>query len=48
VQFEKDNTDPFNVDQFLNEVATTVNKRYGVQELESRAPKRARVDEDDD
>ncbi|KAH0541778.1 mRNA splicing protein [Glutinoglossum americanum] len=48
VQFERDTTDPFNVDQFLSEVATSVNKRYGVQEPESRAPKRARVDEDED
>ncbi|KAI9766271.1 MAG: mRNA splicing protein [Geoglossum simile] len=49
VQFEKDNADPFNVEQFLSEVATSVNnKRYGVQEPEPRAPKRARVDEDED
>jgi SNW domain-containing protein 1 len=49
VQFEKDTADPFNVDQFLSEVATGVgNKRYGVQEPEPRASKRARVEEDDD
>ncbi|KAI9777453.1 MAG: mRNA splicing protein [Geoglossum umbratile] len=49
VQFEKDSTDPFkSVDQFLSEVATNVNnKRYGVQESEPRAPKRARVDDDE-
>ncbi|KAI9863566.1 MAG: mRNA splicing protein [Trichoglossum hirsutum] len=49
VQFEKDSADPFNVDQFLNEVATSVNKkRYGVQEPEPPASKRARVDESED
>jgi len=56
VQFEREReaqgaADPFNVDQFLSEVeqSTTANKRgYGLQGDETRQPKRARVDEDDD
>ncbi len=49
VQFEKDTGDVFNVDRFLEKVGETSNKReYGLQESESRAAKRARVDEDDD
>ena len=49
MQFEKDTGDVFNVDQFLEKVGETSNKReYGLQESESRAAKRARVDEDDD
>ena len=50
VQFEKDKSDPFNVDKFLSEVEQSSSKRtgYGVQEEDSRQSKRARVDEDDD
>ncbi|KAF2824941.1 hypothetical protein CC86DRAFT_371416 [Ophiobolus disseminans] len=54
VQFEKDTDDPFNINQMINEVrgekATekTGEKRYGIQELEGRSAKRARVDDDSD
>lgn len=51
VQFEKDATDPFNVDKFLSEVeqSTTSKRGYGLQEEDgSRSNKRARVEEDDD
>jgi len=50
VQFEKDTgDDPFNVAELISEVEKgTSNKRYGIQEDESRASKRARVDEDED
>lgn len=49
MQFEKDTGDVFNVDEFLNKVGESSNKReYGLQESEDRAAKRARVDEDDD
>lgn len=50
MQFEKDAGDVFNVDEFLSKVGEgSSNKReYGLQEGESRAAKRARVDEDDD
>ena len=52
VQFEKDvsNTaDPFHIDEMIRDVTGSAggNKRYGVQEVEERAPKRARVDDDD-
>ena len=50
VQFEKDSgNDPFNVDKFLSEVdqSSTSKRGYGLQEEDSRQPKRARVDEDD-
>ena len=52
VQFEKDiaNTaDPFHIDEMIEEVTKGAggNKRYGVQETEDRAPKRARVGDDD-
>ncbi|KAL2170123.1 hypothetical protein VTG60DRAFT_5218 [Thermothelomyces hinnuleus] len=56
VQFEKDTTDPFNVDKFLSEVqqetaagASSSSKRgYGLQEESSRQAKRSRVDDDDE
>ncbi|KAF7872514.1 hypothetical protein EAF04_003435 [Stromatinia cepivora] len=49
VQFEKDTGDVFNVDDFLNKVGESSNKReYGLQEGEERSNKRARMDEDDD
>ncbi|APA05571.1 hypothetical protein sscle_01g003410 [Sclerotinia sclerotiorum 1980 UF-70] len=49
VQFEKDTGDVFNVDDFLNKVGESSNKReYGLQEGEERSHKRARMDEDDD
>ncbi|KAL6875361.1 SKIP/SNW domain-containing protein [Trichoderma longibrachiatum] len=49
VQFEKDATDPFNVDKFLSEVdQNSSSKRgYGLQDEDRRA-KKARVEEDDD
>ncbi|KAH8888723.1 hypothetical protein GQ53DRAFT_229563 [Thozetella sp. PMI_491] len=49
VQFEKDKTDPFNVDKFLSEVEQSSSSKrgaYGVQEEDPRQSKRARVDED--
>lgn len=51
VQFDKDTTDPFNVDKFLSEVqqGTTSSKRgYGLNEEDSRQSKRSRVDDDDE
>lgn len=50
MQFEKDmGDDPFNVAQLISEVEKGTNsKRYGIQDDESRAAKRARIDEDDD
>lgn len=50
MQFEKDTgDDPFNVAELISEVEKgTSNKRYGIQEDESRAAKRARMDEDED
>ncbi|KAL8793118.1 MAG: hypothetical protein Q9195_004324 [Heterodermia aff. obscurata] len=56
VQFEKDTksaADPFEIDAMIKEVTGGAgrnekeNKRYGVQEPESRASKRARVDDDE-
>ena len=38
--------DPFEIDELIKE-ATSGNKRYGVQDSEPRASKRARVEEDD-
>jgi SNW domain-containing protein 1 len=48
VQFEKDATDPFNVDKFLSEVeqSSSSKRGYGLQD-EDRQPKRARVEDDD-
>lgn len=50
MQFEKDATDPFNVDKFLSEVDqnSTSKRGYGLQDEESRQSKRPRVDDDDD
>ncbi|PSN67978.1 hypothetical protein BS50DRAFT_491807 [Corynespora cassiicola Philippines] len=53
VQFEKESADPFNIDQMINEVRgekeeKTGEKRYGIQESEGRAAKRAKVDDDSD
>ncbi|KAI1800963.1 SKIP/SNW domain-containing protein [Daldinia bambusicola] len=51
VQFEKDTAgnDPFQMDKFMAEVdqSSSSKRGYGLQEGESRQPKRARVDEDD-
>ncbi|CAF9923076.1 MAG: mRNA splicing protein [Alectoria fallacina] len=52
VQFEKDvsNTaDPFHIDEMIRDVTggAAGKKRYGVQETEKRASKRARIDDDD-
>lgn len=52
VQFEKEKkpvanaADPFEIDELIRE-ATSGNKRYGVQDPEPRASKRARVEDDD-
>ncbi|KAI9822597.1 MAG: mRNA splicing protein [Pycnora praestabilis] len=49
VQFEKDTADPFNIDAMISEATGGAgSKRYGVQESDSRAAKRARVDDGDD
>ncbi|KAI2608874.1 SKIP/SNW domain-containing protein [Hypoxylon fragiforme] len=52
VQFEKDTAgnDPFQMDKFMAEVdqSSSSKRGYGLQDGESREPKRARVDEDDD
>ena len=58
MQFEKDTknksaADPFEIDAMIKEVTGGAggnengHKRYGVQEPESRASKRARVDDDE-
>ncbi|KAK6951821.1 mRNA splicing protein [Daldinia eschscholtzii] len=51
VQFEKDTAgnDPFQMDKFMAEVdqSSSSKRGFGLQETESRQPKRARVDEDD-
>ena len=49
VQFEKDSTDPFGVDQMIQEtMANANNKRYGMQqEPEARPSKRTKVEEDE-
>lgn len=50
VQFEKDATDPFNVDKFLSEVdQNSSSKRgYGLNETDSRQSKRPRVEDEDE
>lgn len=55
VQFEKDVSnaaDPFHIDEMIRDVTEGGGgggtKRYGVQETEERATKRARVDNDND
>lgn len=50
VQFEKDIADPFNIDEMIRDATggAAGSKRHGVQEPDSRASKRARVDRDDD
>ncbi|KAI1390910.1 SKIP/SNW domain-containing protein [Hypoxylon trugodes] len=52
VQFEKEvgGNDPFQMDKFMAEVdqSSSSKRGYGLQEGESRQPKRARVDEDED
>ncbi|KAI5865579.1 SKIP/SNW domain-containing protein [Durotheca rogersii] len=51
VQFEKDGAgnDPFQMDKFMAEVdqSSSSKRGYGLQEGESRQPKRARVEDDD-
>lgn len=48
VQFEKDDADPFGIDQMIRESMDAANsKKYGMQEPEGRPSKRARVEEDD-
>ncbi|KAI3323274.1 SKIP/SNW domain-containing protein [Xylariaceae sp. AK1471] len=52
VQFERDTAgnDPFQMDKFMAEVdqSSSSKRGYGLQDGESREPKRARVEEDDD
>ncbi|KAI0457068.1 SKIP/SNW domain-containing protein [Xylaria acuta] len=52
VQFERDNggNDPFQMDKFMAEVdqSSSSKRGYGLQDGESREPKRARVEEDQD
>ncbi|KAI1346196.1 SKIP/SNW domain-containing protein [Xylaria sp. FL0043] len=52
VQFERDTAgnDPFQMDKFMAEVdqSSSSKRGYGLQDGESRDPKRARVEEDDD
>ncbi|KAI1130902.1 SKIP/SNW domain-containing protein [Nemania abortiva] len=52
VQFERDNAgnDPFQMDKFMAEVdqSSSSKRGYGLQDGESREPKRARVEEDED
>jgi len=50
VQFEKDTgDDPFNVAELISEVEKgTSQKRYGIQEDDSRASKRARMEDDEE
>ncbi|KAI0108647.1 SKIP/SNW domain-containing protein [Nemania sp. FL0031] len=52
VQFERDNAgnDPFQMDKFMAEVdqSSSSKRGYGLQDGESREPKRPRVEEDDD
>ena len=49
VQFEKETADPFNVDKFLSEVdqSSSGKRGYGLQDEDSRQPKRTKVDDDD-
>ncbi|KAI1419102.1 SKIP/SNW domain-containing protein [Xylaria sp. FL1777] len=52
VQFERDNAgnDPFQMDKFMAEVdqSSSSKRGYGLQDGESREPKRPRVEEDED
>ncbi|KAI0491104.1 hypothetical protein F4859DRAFT_501148 [Xylaria cf. heliscus] len=52
VQFERDNAgnDPFQMDKFMAEVdqSSSSKRGYGLQDGESREPKRARVEDDED
>ncbi|GAW19029.1 hypothetical protein ANO14919_085130 [Xylariales sp. No.14919] len=52
VQFERDNAgnDPFQMDKFMAEVdqSSSSKRGFGLQDGESREPKRARVEEDED
>jgi len=46
VQFEKDDADPFNIDEMISEATggQAGRKRYGVEGANSRSPKRMRTD----
>lgn len=52
VQFERDNVgnDPFQMDKFMAEVdqSSSSKRGFGLQDGDSREPKRARVEEDED
>lgn len=45
MQFEKDSTDPFNIDEMIKDV-TSGNKKHGLQENDLKSVKRARLAED--
>lgn len=45
MQFEKESTDPFNIDEMIKDV-TGGNKKHGLQENDLRCAKRARLAED--
>lgn len=47
MQFEKDSTDPFNIDEMIKDV-TDGNKKHGLQDNELKCAKRARLAEDSD
>lgn len=52
MQFEKDVSnvaDPFHIDEMIKEVTGEANgsKKHGLQDMEDRESKRARVDDDD-
>ncbi len=46
MQFEKDDMDPFNIDEMISEATggKAGKKRFGLEEPNSRSPKRTRVD----
>lgn len=45
MQFEKDSTDPFNIDEMIKDV-TGGNKKHGLQDNDLKFAKRARLAED--
>lgn len=49
VQFEKDNADPFNIDEMISEATggQAGRKRYGIEEPSDRESKRAKVGADE-
>ena len=47
MQFERDDADPFNIDEMISEATggQAGRKRYGVEEPNNKSPKRTRMDE---